>query len=257
MLAVCLDDLKLEVKAGLDRARRIGFRGVDVGAAAGPVSPDELSATGRRHLVKHLEDLGLSLVSLRGPAGGKGFLEPGAGERRLETMRKIIPLARSLKTPVVSTAPGPIAHDRDADRLREVLLTLADDADRTGVIVAVENSGIASATLQRILAEINCPNLAACCDSGAMILQGEDPNAVASLMPGRIRLVRLRDAVPGGAERSGEEKRLGDGALDPERFLAALAESGFNRDLILSRTASADPVADLSHARTLLAPLVT
>jgi len=252
VLTVCLDDLKLEIKAGMERARAMGFRGVDVGAGGGPISPGELSATGRRHLLKHLADLGLRLGSLRGPAGGPGYADPAGGERRLESTLKIIDLAGGLRVPMVSATLGHLDGPSDpsqSERLRAALLVLADRADRTGVMLAIETAGIGGGELNRLLADINCPFLAACCDSGAMLMGGEDPHRIADALAGRIRHVRARDAVAGSADRTGYEVAMGQGGLDPPRFLAGLDEAGFGGDIVLARTTGTNPAEDLKRAR--------
>lgn len=250
-LSVCLDDLRLDVKAAMDRARSLGFRAIDVGASAGPISPGELSRTGRRHLLKHLSDLGLRLGSLRGPVGGPGYADPAAGEGRVERMKRVIDLAAGLGVPTVSTSLGLAAGDADRhfERLKEAMAALADQADRAGVIVAVETGGIGAAELARLLAEINCPFLASCCDAGAMLMQGEDPHRIAETLPGRIRLVRARDAVASSGGEAGHEVAIGEGSLDPARLLAALNEAAFQGDIILTRSAGTDPAADLARAR--------
>lgn len=251
-LSLCLDDLRMEPKAAMDRARGMGFRAIDVSAVVGPLSPEALSQTGRRHLLKHLSDLGLRLSSLRGPAGGGGYSDGLAGERRLESMRKVLDLAAALRVPVVSTTLGVAANvspDEGAERTREALSILADDADRKGVLVTIESTGISSTELKALLGRINCPQLAACCDSGAMLIQGEDPHRIADSLAGRVRLVRARDAVSGTAQATGHEVALGEGQLDAPRFLAALAEAGFDGDLVLTRTTGDRPAADLERAR--------
>ena len=248
-LSVCLGDLDADVKVALDRARDLEFSAVDIPAAQGPISPGELSRTGRRHLLKHLADLGLRLGSLRGPVGGSGYGDARLGEQRLETMRGVMRLAADLKVPVVSTAPGQAAGEPDQSRLCEALSVLADDADRTGVVVAIESAGLGLEALRKVLREINCHSLAACCDSGAMLMQGEDPPRVADALPGRIQLVRARDAVPGSPEAPGYEVTMGEGTLDVPRFLAALAEAGFGGDIVMSRTTGANRSGDLALAR--------
>lgn len=251
-LSVCTDDLCAELKEALERARRLQFRAVDIGAVQGAVSPAELSQTGRRHLLKHLADLGLRLGSLRGPVDGPGYTDPAFGEQRLETMRGVIRLASSLRVPVVSTAPGrPPGNDpaRAPLRLHEALRVLADDADRTGVRVAIESAGAGVEAIRALLAEIDCPLLSACCDSGAMLMQGEDPHGVGEALAGRIHLVRARDAQRGAPHAPGCETALGKGDLDVPRFLAVLTECGFRGDIILARSGGENRLADLAHAR--------
>lgn len=248
-LGVCLDDLRVEVKTAMDRARAMGFHAIDVSALAGPISPAELSRTGQRHLAKHLADLGLRLASLRGPVGGGSYGDPTGGERRIDLMRGVIRLAADLHVPVVSTAIGGGGVEKDSGRVREALAMLADDADRCGVTVAIETSGIGAADLAKVLGEINCPWLAASADTGAMIMRGDDPHTIGSLLPGRIKHARIRDAVTGSPNAAGYEVPLGEGRLDPALLLAALDEAGGSGDLILSRSTGNMPAADLQRAK--------
>jgi sugar phosphate isomerase/epimerase len=258
-LAVCLDDLGLEIKAALGRARSMGFSALDIGATSGPISPQTLSLSGRRHFLKHIADLGLRVASLRGPTGGPGYGDAGGGEHRLDTMRKIISLASSLRVPVVSTMLGPWNDERDATlagRTLEALELIAGDADRQGVAVAIETVGVSTQALGERLRGIGCRHLTSCCDSGALIMQGESPYQLAESLAGRIGLVRARDAVAGTPDASGHEVAMGDGALDPPRFLASLMEAGFEGDIVLSRTTGTNPAADLLNARNQFAALL-
>jgi sugar phosphate isomerase/epimerase len=252
-ISVCTDDLRSEIKNALRQARSLGFGVVDIGASTGPISPTELSRTGQRHFARYLNDLGLRLGSLRGPAEIGSVAADSAGERRFETLRAIIRLAADLRVPVVSATLGGASNDeRAAARMNEVLSTLAADADRFGVNLAVETNGVTTASLGSILRDLACPNLGACCDSGAMLMGGGDPHSIASDLAGRVQLVRVRDAVAGSREVAGREVAMGEGHLDVPAFLATLQEAGFGGDLVVSRADSATPAADLAKARSIL-----
>jgi sugar phosphate isomerase/epimerase len=254
-LAVCLNDLSTDVKAAMVLARRLEFGAVDVSAVQGPVSPRELSGSGQRHLLRYLADLALRLGSLRGPVGGAGYADSAAGEQRLDTMREIIHLAAALRVPVVSTAPGALPGGkatREAGRLREAFALLADEADRSGVMVAVETSGLGAPDVKKLITEIRSPSLAACCDTGAILMQGGDPSSMSELLAGDVRLVRARDAVRGSVEAPGHEVAMGEGQLDAARLLAALEQGEFNGDIVLTRTSGANRAEDLRRAREML-----
>lgn len=250
--AVSVDDLKLEIRAALDLSRRMGFRAIDIGAVRGPVSPEEMTRTAQRHFKKHLDDIGLRMSSLRGPTGGRGYADPAEGDRRLAAMRRIIALASDMRVPVVSTILGPAGQEMSDDaqsRLREALEVMASDSDRLGITVAIETAGISTPSLKDVLRQINCPSLLACCDSGAMLMQGEDPHRIADLLGGRIGLVRARDAIAGSPGAMGHEVAMGEGQLSPSALLAALAESGYSGDLVMTRSFGPQVVADLVRAR--------
>lgn len=250
--AVSTDDLRLEIREALEQSRRLGFKAVDISAVRGPVSPDELSQTGKRHFRKHLDDLGLRLSSLRGPAGGRGYHDPEESDGRLAAMRKVISLASDMRVPVVSTilgTVGPELDDLQQSRLREALEVMATDSDRLGVTVAIESAGIEQSVLRDLLASVNCPTLVACCDTGALLMQGDDPHRVGEFLGGRIGLVRARDAIAGSPGAVGHEVAMGSGQLNPAAFLAALAESGFTGDMVMTRSSGSNVAADLAHAR--------
>ena len=153
---------------------------------------------------------------------------------------------------VVSTrlgGPAESADESGAARLGEVLVVLAEEADRSGVMLAVETAGIGASALARLLAEINCPLVTSCCDSGAMLMQGDDPHGVGETLAGRVGLVRARDAVGPSGGATGYEVAQGEGQLEIPAFLAALREAGFGGSIVLSRTCGSQPVADLGRAR--------
>ena len=251
-LAACADDLRIDIKTALARLPGLGFSAAEVGAAAGAISPDALTRTGRRHVVRYVADLGLRLAALRGPADGGSYADSATGERRLESMRGIIRLAADLGVPVVSTRLGRVT-DASADRLSEVVAVLANEADRHGVRVALETAGVRADVLAALLNRAACPLVGACCDSGAMLIGGDDPHALAASLAGQVRMVRARDAMPGTPEEPGHETDFGAGGLDVAAFLAGLREAGYEGDLIVTRSGSATPAADLVKARDALA----
>lgn len=271
-LAVTVDDLRRDIREALDLARHMGFSAVDARAVSGPLSPGELSESGRRHLRRHLGDLGLRLASLRGPASGPGYADPASGERRIDTARRILDLASALGVPVVTTALGawiePAWLDssrpeddsasetesgrRVAARAREALAILADHADRCGVILAIETAGLPAKSLARLLAERDCPFLAACCDSGGLLMQGEDPARIGEALAGRIRSARVRDAQRGSAAAPGHETAPGEGHLDVAAFLSGLAQSGYEGDLVVTRSEGGAARQDIERMRDLV-----
>jgi len=252
-LAVQADDLHAELKAALQRARRLGFDAVSVNATRGPVTMQQLDRSGQRHFRRFLGDLGLRPASLRGPAGGKSYADPQVGEQRLDSLRGVIRLAGALGVPVVSTAPGHMVagDDNAGDRMLEAFHTIADEADHQGVHVAVETNGCEAAWLGQALRDIDCPFLGVCCDAGGMLERGDDPHHASRHMAGRVHLVRGRDAQPGSAQVAGAECAVGDGALDVPVFLADLLVAGFGGDIVLAREQGERRAEDLVRAREL------
>lgn len=256
-LSVCTDDLRLEIKRALQAASELGFRAVDISATGGAISPRQMSRSAQRHLLRYLSDLGLRLGSLRGPVSGPSYGDGPVGERRLDMMRAIVALAGELRVPVVSTTLGGVGRELqagDSSRLMEAVETLANDSDRYGVNIAIETAGIAPDTLRELLTRLNCPSLGACCDSGAMLMEGNDPHRIADHLPGRIHIVRARDATAGSTSAAGHETAMGEGALDVSAFVGSLFEAGFQGDMIVSRNGSAQPQRDLAQAGKLLSP---
>lgn len=246
---VVLDSFRQPVKEALASAARLRLLEVEMPAVGGEVDPDELSRTGRRHLLHYVSGLGLQLSALGanlGPSRGGGRdLEP-----RLDKTRRIIEMAAELRVPVVTTHLGRVDGETvQSGDLTEALEILANLTDRTGTFVALETESSDPQAIATLLKRIDCPTIGTCYDPGSLLIDGYDPIAGLEPLADRILIARARDAVAGTPQRRGRETALGEGQIDLAEYLAGLDQAGYRRGPFIRRTQALDPTAELAEAR--------
>jgi sugar phosphate isomerase/epimerase len=219
--AAWLDSYPCEFKEGLRAAVADGYRCIAASAIAGTMHPAELSQSGRRHLARHLRDLGLTCVSLGAEFAGAGLADPRHTSERIELLGDVIRLARDLGVADVSYAIGGHDDPQRAEAARQVLAELADISDRTGITL----TGISGDGDARLLAEqvrrLGCETMKVGIDAAA----DRDYDAIAAAAGGCIGAVIARDV-----RRRGDrwvEVPFGEGEVDFARLLSTLEQSGY------------------------------
>src|SRR5438552_3066707 len=138
-LGVTLESLGLPFRRGLAEARRLGLAGVQVDAA-GELSPERLTETGKRELRNLLRSHRLGLTALGCPLR-HGLDEPANLQPRIDRVRQVMTLSFELGARVTIVQAGRISTDADDPRmplLRESLLALGQHGDRVGATLALE-----------------------------------------------------------------------------------------------------------------------
>ncbi len=250
-LALHVDDLGLPLKAGLQAAARLRFPAVQVGASSGPMAPDALSDSGRRHLRRYLDALGLSLCSLRADTGGARFCDGALLDQHIHQTCRVLELARALDVTVVSAPVGRFRNDQPQSyrRVREALHAVAIHADALDRCFAIETQVDEVAALADLLRDLNCPNLRICYDPAELLMEGHDPLEPIERFADDIRSAHVRDAERGSRLQAGRETNLGSGHLNLRRYLDRLQDAGYHGPLILRRAHSANPASDVRVCR--------
>jgi L-ribulose-5-phosphate 3-epimerase len=248
---VVLDSFRQPVRDALQSAARLQFREIEMPAVR-EVEPAQLSRSGRRDLSHYVSGLGLQLSALAADLGGNRFGEGAGLEQRLEGVRQTIHLAAELHVPIVTTHLGRVVEGAAAGELAEVIKELADIADRTGTIVAVESGGGDPAALASLVRGIDCAMLGVCYDPASQLMEGADPLAGVEQLADTIRIAHLRDAIAGSAARPGHETPLGRGQVDFAEYLAALDQAGYKRTPFLRRSGAEHPIEELAEAKAKL-----
>lgn len=249
-LGVVLDSFGQPVREAMESASRLGLRQVEMPAVAGAVEPSELSRSGRRDLLHFVRGLGLQLAALGGDLGGNRFADSNRMEQRLEKTRAIVEMAAELGVPIVTTQLGRV-DDESLQRgyLVEAVEQLADIADRTGRLIAIETTGTTPDKLADLLRRINAPALGVCYDPASLLLEGGEPIAGIESVANSILIARARDAVAGTQQRPGREVPLGMGQVDLAEYLAYLDQAGYRGVPFIRRTESEHPLEDVVEAK--------
>ena len=254
-IGVDLADLGLPVKESIRTASELGFGVIELPTVEGDLAPENLSRTGRRHLLRFLAGHGLSCAALRADFPHTRLTDPATVAERLERTARVLELAADMGVKVVTASVGALTHPETgepAPLALEALGQLADRADACGTIYALRPSQDPAGRLQSLLKRIGCPALQVCVDPAALVMAGHNPAAVVESLPDAIALAHARDATVGRRGQSGHETLLGEGEVDLIGFWATLSAAGYAGPHIARRTDSATPRQDLGLARTVL-----
>ncbi|MBU0607256.1 MAG: sugar phosphate isomerase/epimerase, partial [Armatimonadetes bacterium] len=151
-LGIDLDDLRLPTKEGLHVARELGMGMVEMGAAAGEVSPETLSASGRRHLQHLVSSLGLKMAALSAEIPHTRLTDPATVEQRVERTCRILQLAADMGIAVVTASAGALTHPETGEPAPlavEALRRIGARADLYGTVYALRPAHDTSQPLVR------------------------------------------------------------------------------------------------------------
>ncbi len=254
-IGVDVDDFRLSTKDALRRAAELQFRAVEFATVSGELAPTQLSPSGRRHLSRYVDGLGLSVAALRADVPQMRLTDPKTAEERVALTCLVLEMAADMGVPVVTAAIGATTHPETGEpspMAVEALRRIGEFADSRGTIFAVRPSRDSADRLVRLLDKVSCPSIGVNLDPAAQIMAGADPFRIIERFAGHIPLVHMRDATAGSADRAGRETRFGEGDVDLEGMVVTLDAAAYGGAYIIRRTDTETPAADLDHARGIL-----
>ncbi len=259
LIGVDVDDFRLEPKAALKKAAELAFHNVELATVAGDLAPTNLSATGRRHLARLVDGLGLALVSLVADLPGLSLTDARTVDERVEQTCAILELAADLGVRVVTASLGaatdPETGEPSALAL-EALAHIGEFADSRGTVYAIRPALDAGDRLAGIMDALRCPAIQVALDPAALVMRGHNPVKAIDRWAEQMALVHLRDATVGEPQAGGQEMRLTEGDVDLVGFLAALDSVDYHGPAVIRRIDSKTPIADIQHARDTLKKLL-
>ena len=212
-LGVITDCFKKNFYDSVALAGELGFDGVQVYATTGEFSPTALSELDVAALREHLKKNGLVISALCGDMGGHGFEIEADNPDRIEKTKRIIDLAVSFDTKVVTTHIGVIPADAQSEKYRVMLSALracGEYAAERGVRTVTENHGYFSQDANRVeklINTVNHENFGALVDVGNFMCADEDPWKSVSVMAPYAYHVHVKDFH----KKSGMEPNPGKG----------------------------------------------
>lgn len=274
-IGVMLDSFRIDAFAALDKAQKLGAKGIQVYATRGEMSPEKMTAEKRREFLKAVKDHGLVISALCGDLGC-GFADAQRNPQLIEQSKRILDLAKDLETDVVTThigvVPAESTHPRFAV-MQQACGELAAYADSLQAHFAIETGPEVAATLKHFLDGLHSTGVAVNMDPANFVMvTGDDPvQAVYTLKEyivhthakdgRRLRVVDpeiLYGMVESDmlADPSFLELPLGQGDVDFKNYLKALDEIGYQGFLTIEREVGDDPEADIGTAVSFLHNLI-
>jgi sugar phosphate isomerase/epimerase len=246
-LGLRLESLNLPLRRALEEAAKLGVAGVQLDAA-GDLTPNKLSDTGRRELrtLLRLHNVELSAV---GCPLRRGLDTTEDQEPRLEHVRKVMALAFDLGARVVIVQAGRIPEADDDPRapiLTESLGNLARHGDRIGVSVALETGLESGAVMSAFLNRFDTGALGANLDAANLLMHGFDPYESTRALAGRVVHAHAKDARAATASRAAQEVPLGHGDIDWLQLLGVFEEIEYRSWLVVEREGGEDRLKDVA-----------
>jgi sugar phosphate isomerase/epimerase len=236
-VGVRLESFGLPPRRALQEAERVGVGGVQVDAA-GDLSPNVLSATGRREFRHLLRSHNLELTALGCPLR-HGLDAAENQEGRIEHVRKVMTLSFDLGPRIAIVQAGRVpAEDEASPRatlMTEALTVLGQHGDRSGTVLALETGLESGAALRKYLDRFDTGGLGVNLDPANLLMRDFDPYESARALQGKVVHCHAKDARKAGASRAAQEVPLGAGDIDWMRFLAVLEEIEYRGWLVAER----------------------
>jgi hexulose-6-phosphate isomerase len=225
-------------------AGRLGFDGVELDIGADYAESLFWSAEGRKEIKRMMEESGVELASVcLGVMWRLSLSSEREDIRRtaLEIIRRSTAYCDELGAgfilvPITPARDEGIDPDRSLENWIKGLELCVPEAERNGVVLAVENVGggiCPSARNQmRIIEAINSPFVRAYYDFGNGLSLGNDPVEEIRFLGDKIYAIHAK--APGGTY-------LGEGDLDFNAVADAIREIGYDGYIILETKATDNP----------------
>ncbi len=251
-IGVDVGDFRLAPKGALRLAADLSFRVIEIPTVSGDLAPRKLSSSGRRHLARLVDGLGLHMAALRGDMAGIRLTDPRTVDQRIARTCEVIELARDLGVGVVTASTGALTHPETGEpssHAIDALRRIGEFADACGVSYAIRPTRDAGDRMVKVLDELACPAITVCLDPAELLMNGANPLSGIDRYVEQISLMHARDGTAGRADGAGRETPLGEGDVDMVGLLAALSAADYPGPYILRSADSQDPVADIQRAR--------
>ena len=276
-IGVITDSFRVGTREAILKAAALGADGIQMYAAQGENSPENLSAQKRKELLDFTKAQGLKFSALCGDFG-KGFTNRELNPELIEKSKRILDLAKELETDIVTTHIGAVPRDPEHEIykiMQEACFELASYADSIGSHFAIETGPETSMVLKGFLDGLHSTGVAVNLDPANLVMiTGDDPvEAVYNLRDyivhthakDGIMLKRVNpEYVYGGTKKPPhlkgvpifDEVPLGEGAVDFTGYLMALEDIGYKGFLTIEREVGDDPSADIATAKNHLLKII-
>lgn len=252
MLGIHTSDLHLVPKDALRQAVTLHAQAVEIESAFGQLTAKSLSSSGRRHLARLVDGLGLVFASLSADPPHMRLTDPATSQERIDLTCDALEMAADMRVPIVTTAVGALTHPDTGEpspTALDALTQLGEFADSRGVRLAIRPGYDSAERIADVLRAVACPALSICIDPAAMVMAGQNPIALLERCSQEVILVHARDGNTGRIGNPGIETRLGEGEVNLIGVFRTLREMEYRGHYILRRLDSQTPMEDLTHAR--------
>lgn len=270
----------LPIHEVIETSVKLGLDGLQLFAAKGELTPDNLDKHAKKKLVAHMRDAGLSCSAVCGDLGGHGFQMAEENPLKIERSKAIANLAIELETQVITTHIGVIPKDVHCDLyhvMQEACYELGEYAHKKGAIFAIETGPEPILRLKGFLDSLHTKGMGVNYDpANLLMVLNEDPVPGVSILGDYIVHTHAKDGVHLAASdpvsvydafaKGGiagfdfgvyfNETPLGEGSVAWDAYVHALKATGYDGFLTIEREVGINPIQDIQAAVTMLRGLL-
>lgn len=269
-IGVIADSFRMGFAESIKKAAEVGAAGVQIYATHGEFSP-EMTPSQRREKLDIIHSHGLVVSALCGDFGGHGFAIEADNAERIEKSKRVMDLAKEFGCSVVTTHIGVVPSDPSNPRMeimRKACIELGRYGDEVGAAFAIETGPETSAVLKKFIDSLGVKGVRVNFDPANLVMvSADDPVAGALLLGDYIVHTHAKDGIQ--LKKSEPERiynsfaghdevivyadyfkevPLGTGGVDFDRYLPALASTGFDGFLTIEREVGGTPEKDIREA---------
>ncbi len=271
-IGIIADMLKMPFRESIEVSAKLGANGVQLYAVEGELAPENITKESLSEKNQILKDNGLVVSALCGDLGGHGFTKAEDNSWKIEKSKRIVDLALSMGTNIITTHIGVVPADENCERYKIAQAAcneLAEYAHKNGAFFAIETGPEPAERLKKFLDSLSSRGVAVNLDPANLVMvTDDDPVKAVYTLKDYIVHTHAKDGImlkktdpqiiydyfaEGGIEDLNlslyfEETPLGEGKVDFEAYLKALDDIGYTGFLTVEREAGADREGDIGKA---------
>ncbi len=271
-IGAMVESFRLGFRGGVEKAASLGIEGLQAYATTGSeLAVENMTEEKIRETLDIVKSNGLVFSALCGDFG-HGFMNPDDNKIYVEKSKRVLDLAKKLECNVVTTHIGtvPAEECETKEIMRAACRELAEYADSVGAAFAVETGPETGKILGEFLDSLGAGGVRVNFDPANLVMCVDDrpENALKYIgkyvvhthaKDGIMLKKKVEEAVAIGEEakehkamlemgRKYLELPLGEGDVNFDIYLPALAGTGYNGFLTIEREVGGNPVADIELA---------
>lgn len=274
-IGAMVESFRLGFKGGVMKAAELGIQGIQAYATRGDLAPENMTKDKIKETLDIVQSNGMVFSALCGDFG-HSYADEETNAIYIEKSKRILDLSKELGCNVVTTHVGriPVEENRNKEIMRKACRELAEYADSVEAAFAVETGSESGQVLGEFLDSLGAGGVRVNFDPANLVMCVDDrpENALKYIgkyvvhthaKDGIMLRKKVEEAIKIGAEAKEHqamidmghkylELPLGQGDVDFDIYLPALAATGFDGFLTIEREVGDSPEEDIAMAVTFL-----
>lgn len=270
-IGAMVESFRLGFKNGVEKAASLGIEGIQAYATGEELGVDDITDAKLKEALDIVKSNGLVFSAICGDFG-HGFMNPEQNKIYVEKSKRVLDLAKKLECNIVTTHIGtvPAEENETKEIMRKACRELAEYADSVGSAFAVETGPEPGKVLGEFLDSLGAGGVRVNFDPANLVMCVDDrpENALKYLgkyvvhthaKDGIMLKKKIEEKINIGEEAKEHqaladmgmkylELPLGEGDVNFDVYLPALAATGFNGFLTIEREVGDNPEKDIALA---------